>query len=50
MQTRTSHEDTENWLENNIEQIRRKANSDAPDAWVFEGLLDEYQSGARGSR
>jgi hypothetical protein len=29
----------QNWVEEHREQIEREANSDAPDAWVFERLL-----------
>lgn len=32
-------ETDENWIRENREQIEREAESDAPDAWVFERLL-----------
>jgi len=37
----TTDESPENadWVEQHREQIEREANSDAPDAWVFERLL-----------
>jgi len=32
--------DTDQWICDHRELIEREANSDAPDAWVFQSLLD----------
>ncbi|MFC4549349.1 MULTISPECIES: hypothetical protein [Halorussus] len=38
----------ENWIEEHREEIEREANSDAPDAWVFERLLQSVEDSEDG--
>ena len=38
---------SEEWVHDNIDQIRFEANSDAPDAWVFQRILDEVEERQR---
>lgn len=42
----SDEEDDEHWIDEHRDQIEREANSDAPDAWVFQRLLDNrYEDG-----
>lgn len=47
--TTTGNETEENWIEEHRERIEREANSDAPDAWVFERLLQSLDDEDGGS-
>jgi hypothetical protein len=36
-------QDTDDWIENHIEELEREANSDAPHAWVAEAFLQTHR-------
>ncbi|QLH77421.1 hypothetical protein HZS55_08985 [Halosimplex rubrum] len=37
--------DIDQWIRDHRELIEREANSDAPDAWVFQSFLDSIDDG-----
>lgn len=47
--TDDSDDDEENWIEANRAAIEREADSNAPDAWVFERLLQSLDDDEGGS-
>lgn len=42
-ETETTESEAESFVEEHRDKIEREANSDAPDAWVFQRLLESSE-------